>query len=129
VSWWPIPDSPGDVTGDAAVDAVDAALFALVCAREGAGKPSLGEIARALSDALAPARVGLAEGETADSAPEDVARAVQEALSGLTAAYERAFDRPPRLTETLYTFTFAFGGQPEAFVRGPLPAGITFRAD
>ncbi len=142
MSWWPLPDAPDDVSGDAAVDAVDGALFALVAARAQAGlpKPTLAEIARALDDALAAthglfadadvlpgSRVVVSDVAAAHEAPADLRAALGRALVALAAAYERAFERAPLVSEALYAFTFAFGGQPRAFVRGPLPERITFK--
>lgn len=141
MSWWPLPDSPDDVTGDAPADAVDGALLALVAARARAGlpKPTLAQIACALDAACRSAPglfadavqaeakvVAVRDVDSATDAPADLRDAVAGALAGLAAAYWRAFERAPRLAEALYAFTFAFGGQPQTLASGPLPQRVRF---
>ncbi len=132
MSWWPVPDCDGAVTGDAAVDAVDGAVKAL------AHKPELPEFVAALDAELRaasrdlvsdPERLGTVVVPGARAAPEAPAglrTAIHDALRGLTAAYERAFERRPTLTEPLDTFTFSLGGVAAERLSGPLPARIEF---
>jgi hypothetical protein len=142
MSWWPVPDSQSDLIGDAPADAVDGALARLLEARAQAGAPppTLGEVARALGDALRAARALFADGATvrrvyvpgvepAAAAPLDLQGALAQALGELCAAYRRALERPPRVREALYTFTFCFGGRPETLVSGPRPARIVFECE
>jgi hypothetical protein len=138
MSWWNVPDSHGDVTGDAPADAVDGALLGLAEARAGAGasKPSLPELLCALERTLAERR-DLFEGLPSDfrvatrdgvaaagEAPADLVEAVGQALEGIAGVFRADWQRPPRPAEALYPFTFALGGQPESILRPPFPKPI-----
>jgi hypothetical protein len=143
MSWWKVPDSIDDLTGDGPADAVDEALLGLAEAREraGADKPSLPELLAALAAALSarrdridglPARfrVSTRDGlEAAGAVPADLSDAVGRALDGIIAEFRQDWRRLPRPGEALYTFTFALGGQPESMLRGPLPKATLLEMD
>jgi hypothetical protein len=143
MSWWKVPDSIDDLTGDGPADAVDEALLGLAEARSRAGedKPSLPDLLSALSAALSarrdhidglPARfrVSARDGtEAAGAVQADLGDAAGRALDGIIAEFRQDRKRLPRPREILYTFTFALGGQPESLLRGPLPKTIVLELD
>ena len=138
MSWWKVPDSADDVTGDGSVDAVDAALLGLAEARtrDGRALPSLPELLAALTGALAAQRElvnGLPEQprvttrdgiEEAVAVPADLADAVARAVAGIAEEFRNDRGRRPRPAEVLYTFTFALGGEPDSVLRGPFAQKI-----
>lgn len=141
MSWWNIPDSIDDVTGDAPADAVDAALLGLAEARKRSGNenPSLPELLRALTDALSKRRdlvenlpaeftVTTKEGvEAAAKAPDDLSRAVEQALEGIAGAYTSYYQRKPRPAEILYAFTFVLNSDLNSVLSGSFPTYVVIQ--
>lgn len=137
MSWWPVPDSEHDLTGDGPADAIEGALLDLARSREAAGqpKPSLPELMRAIelavgahrdriADAPETIHVSNRDGLRAEAdAPRDLVDAVTAAVEGVAAKFERGQERLPRLAEVLYTFTFTLG-VPESILRPPIPDRI-----
>lgn len=141
MSWWNIPDSTSDVTGDGPADAVDEALLGLADARHASQteKPTLPELLRAVTEALSsrrelvedlPAafRIVTRDGiEAANTAPPDLKDAVGRALEGIAAAFRSDQQRPPRPAEVLYAFTFALGGDPKNYLSGSFPNYVVLK--
>jgi hypothetical protein len=130
MSWWPVPDTPEDITGDSPTDAVDEALTSLQ------HKPSINELLRSLelaiesrrsriSDVPAKVSLGLRSGETpSPEAPPELTAALERAIEGIAESFATDFARLPRLLEVVYTFTFSLGGEPESVLRAPIPKRI-----
>jgi hypothetical protein len=134
MSWWPLPDSEEDVTGDAPADWVSAALEPVVAQR----KPRLEELTAALEQVLRahPEQLGdpgrLKGGQVVPrsgggQAPAPLVKAVEAALASLHSEYQRVHGRAPRVAEVLYTFTFVLDGEPAMWVQEPPPEGIALR--
>lgn len=131
MSWWPLPDSEEDLTGDAPADWVSAALGPAVAQQ----KPRLEELAAALEQALRahpellgdPDRLQGRRIEPQGEAPASLRRAVEDALARLHSEYQRVHGRAPRVAEVLYTFTFVLNGEPSAWLREPPPGDIVLR--
>ena len=131
MSWWPF--SGEDLSGDAALDAVGAALDALAAERAGRGeeKPLLAETVLALEQALAahpewvapPATPGIsARGVSrAASAPADVQRAVEQALQDLSRAFQQDHGRQPRVNEVRHAFQTVLSAGKDELLRPPYP--------
>jgi hypothetical protein len=130
MSWWDVPDTADDVTGDGPVDAVDEVLTSLQ------QKPSLAELMRALelaikakrdriADVPATVAIGLKSGEpAANDAPPELVDALQRAVEGIADSFDHHLERKPRVVEVVYTFTFSLGGEPEGVLRPPYPEHI-----
>jgi hypothetical protein len=125
VSWWPIPGTRDQYTGDPAADAIDRSLQGLAGQR--VEKPTLAQVSGALGAELGE-RVHVRGIEPARKVPDDVMKAIRSALRDLRSAYRDEFGRPPTTNEVLYTFTFSFGGMPDSLVSGALPPIIDFQA-
>ena len=134
MSWWPLPDSEEDVTGDAPADWVSAALGPVVAQR----KPRLEELTAALEQVL---RAHAEQLEDPDrlkgqqvvprsegvEPPAPLVQAVEAALASLHTEYQRVHGRAPRVAEVLYTFTFVLDAEPPMWVQAPPPEGVSLR--
>jgi hypothetical protein len=133
MSWWDTGHGT-DVIGDRPADLADAALKEIARAREQQSlpKPKLDALLRAiglaLSDPPSPLREVVAEGGDGspdvssgplqlDDSVRDIVPPLQQTMSAIAREYQERWERKPRLSELLSTFSFVLGYRPEDFLQ------------